>query len=172
MADRLSHCLRQVPAERREQALVMFSAHSIPLAMAENCQYELQLTESCRLVAEAVGHGRWELVYQSRSGPPQQPWLEPDICDRIEELHAQGDLADLVVVPIGFVSDHIEVLYDLDTEAAQLCDKLGIAMQRAATPGTHPRFVTMIRELIQERMRRLTGASHAGHDGPQPRCLP
>jgi ferrochelatase len=135
---------------------LLFTAHSIPLSMAENCRYQLQLEESCRLVAEAVGNSNYKLVYQSRSGPPQQPWLEPDVCDYIRDEHAAGRMDKVVIVPIGFVSDHMEVLYDLDTEAHDLCHELGIAMQRAATVGTHPRFVQMIRELVIERM--TTGA--------------
>ena len=154
-------CLAEIPEERRENALLMFTAHSIPMSMADNCNYVKQLNEACRLVAEGVGHGRYELVYQSRSGPPQQPWLEPDVCDRIEELHTAGQLQDLVILPIGFVSDHMEVLFDIDTEAKELCEKLGIPLHRAATVGTHPRFVQMVRELVEERLS----------DEPQRLCL-
>lgn len=168
-AENVAKSLAQVPAERRAQTLLLFSAHSIPLAMAEGCQYENQLQEACRLVAEMVGHGRHELVYQSRSGPPQQPWLEPDICDFIEERHAAGELQDVVVLPIGFISDHMEVVYDLDTEARQLCERLGVGFHRTATPGTHPTFIRMIRELIEERVsgsaeRPSLGALGASHD--------
>lgn len=170
--------LEKLEPPARDAAVLLFTAHSIPLAMAENCAYERQLVEACRLVAQAVGHKRWELVYQSRSGPPPQPWLEPDVCDRIEELHRDGDdLTDLVVMPIGFVSDHLEVLYDLDTEAQQLCEKLGIRMHRAATVGSHPRFVTMIRELIEERLsddpvRLACGEMGPSHDVcPEDCCL-
>jgi ferrochelatase len=159
-------CLSRVPQERRSQTLLLLTAHSIPLTMAENCRYVEQLTEASRLVAEGAGHSRWELVYQSRSGPPQQPWLEPDVCDRIEQLHAAGNLRDVVILPIGFVSDHLEVLYDLDTEAKGLCDQLGIAMHRAATVGTHPRFVRMIRELIAERIGSSTEKPALGTLGP------
>jgi ferrochelatase len=129
------------------------------MSMADNCKYERQLTEASRLVAEAVGHARWELVYQSRSGPPQQPWLEPDVCDHLSARHAEGSLRDVVVLPIGFVSDHMEVLYDLDAEARDLCAELGVGFQRAPTVGTHPRFVRMIRELIEERIAVDRGAS-------------
>jgi ferrochelatase len=167
----------QVSEDRRQQAMLLFSAHSIPLSMADNCRYVTQLEEASRLVAEGAGHGRWELVYQSRSGPPGQPWLEPDICDRIEQLHAAGELSDVVLLPIGFVSDHLEVLYDLDTEAKLLCDKLGIAMHRAATVGTHPRFINMLRELIVERIdgsaeRLALGQLGPSHDVcPEDCCL-
>ncbi|CAN0361856.1 unnamed protein product, partial [Ectocarpus sp. 4 AP-2014] len=149
--------LAQIPDERRSGAKILFTAHSIPMGMAENCQYERQLTEASRLTAEAAGHANWELVYQSRSGPPQQPWLEPDVCDRIEALHGEGGLTDVVVMPIGFVSDHMEVLFDLDTEAKELCEKLGVHFARAATIGTHPRAVRMVRELIEERIATESG---------------
>jgi len=159
--------LEQIPADRRKLAHLVFTAHSIPTAMAAGCKYEAQLQEASRLVAEGVGASNWRLVYQSRSGPPQQPWLEPDVCDYIREK--QSDLRDVVVVPIGFISDHLEVLYDLDTEAKQLCDELGINMIRVATVGTHPRFVRMIRELIEERLadvpnRAALGTLGASHD--------
>ena len=151
-AEHLRQALEQIDPARRDGAKVLFTAHSIPMSMAENCKYERQLNEASRLTAEAAGHANWELVYQSRSGPPQQPWLEPDVCDRIEALHAEGGLNDLVLLPIGFVSDHMEVLFDLDTEAKELCDKLDVNLVRAATIGTHPRAVSMIRELIEERI--------------------
>jgi ferrochelatase len=143
--------------------------------MAKESPYEEQLEESCRLVAngldslslwEKVAHEAggasvpWHLVYQSRSGSPQQPWLGPDIGDFIEQQHGKSPLKDVVVVPIGFISDHMEVLYDLDTELAERCERLGINMVRAATVGTHPRFVRMVRELVIERIseepRRLS----------------
>lgn len=145
---------------------VLFTAHSIPNSMADNCNYEKQLREACRLVAEAAGVAQWRLVFQSRSGPPQQPWLEPDICDAIEELDDTQRLEKVVVVPIGFVSDHMEVMFDLDEEAAQLCEQRGIAMARSKTVGTHPRFVQMIRELVQERMGLVTARAALGELGP------
>jgi ferrochelatase len=107
------------------------------------------LEESCRLVAAAARLDDWMLVYQSRSGPPSQPWLEPDIADHLRALHARG-VREAVIVPIGFISDHMEVLYDLDTEAAALCRDLGMDMVRAATVGTHPDFIRMIRDLLRE----------------------
>ncbi len=169
LVESVAGCLDQIDTARRDRAMLLFSAHSIPLSMADHCDYVAQFEEASRLVATTVGHERWECVYQSRSGPPHQPWLEPDICDRIEQLHATGELHDLIVLPIGFVSDHLEVLYDIDTEAQQLCDSLGINMHRAATAGTHPRFVQMIRELIVERTsdnpkRLALGEMGAGHD--------
>ena len=155
----VNDCLAQVPEDRRSETMLLFSAHSIPMAMAENCRYVAQLEEASRLVAEGVGHSRWELVYQSRSGPPQQPWLEPDVCDRIRQLYADDALHDVVILPIGFVSDHLEVLYDLDTEAQELCESLGIVMHRAATVGAHPQFVRMpprtAHRAIKQRLREI-----------------
>jgi ferrochelatase len=177
MVERTRTALEQIPGDRRDSASLVFTAHSIPHAMADDCRYEEQLRETCRLAAEGVGRKNWSLVYQSRSGPPQQPWLEPDIGDFIREQHAAGQIRDLVVVPIGFISDHLEVIYDLDIEAKQLCDRLGIDMVRAATVGTHPRFVRMIRELVEERMtdspNRLTlGTLGPSHDVcPENCCL-
>ena len=139
---------------------LIFTAHSLPLAMARCCQYEAQLQESCRLVvqqlqARGVDVPAWHLVYQSRSGSPGQPWLEPDVCDFIESLHAESGSPSIVVMPIGFLSDHMEVLFDLDTEAAELCQSLGIELVRARTVGTHPAMVRVVRELILERVSAM-----------------
>jgi ferrochelatase len=170
MAESLRECLAGLPAERRVNLRVLFTAHSIPTSMAATCRYEEQLREASRLVAEGAGvtPDRWELVYQSRSGPPQQPWLAPDVCDRIKELHDAAGLSELIIMPVGFTSDHMEVLYDLDTEAKALCDQLGIHMRRTPTVGTHPRFVRMIRELILERTnnapRLALGTMGPSHD--------
>ena len=155
---------------------VLFTAHSIPMSMADTSNYVAQLTESSRLVAERVGLTNWRLVYQSRSGPPSQPWLEPDVCDTIREIAAQGT-RKLVIAPIGFISDHMEVLYDLDTEAADLCRDLGIDMARAATVGTDPEFIGMIRDLIAERAWNLpdrvaVGTMPASHDVCPLDCCP
>jgi ferrochelatase len=132
---------------------VVFTAHSIPRVMAEGCAYAAQLEETCRLVASEAGlpRDRWTLAYQSRSGRPTDPWLEPDILDHLRALHA-GGVRSTVLQPLGFLSDHVEVLYDLDEEARTLCDQLGLRMQRAKTAGCHPRFVGMLRDLIQERI--------------------
>jgi protoporphyrin/coproporphyrin ferrochelatase len=164
----------KIPPGRREHAFTVFTAHSIPLAMAKNCDYEVQLLEACRLTAEAAGFSRWKLVYQSRSGPPGQPWLEPDVCDFLRDLKLQ-QVEDVVVVPIGFISDHMEVLYDLDHEAREYCEEIGLNMVRASTPSTHPLFVSMIRELIQERLdpsvpKRALGSRGPNHDICPPDC--
>eukprot|EP00913_Durusdinium_trenchii_P035295 g33025.t1 len=153
-----------------ENAHLVFTAHSIPNAMADNCDYAAQLQETSRLVAEAVGipPQRRHLAYQSRSGRPSDPWLEPDICDQLATLAEQG-VKQVVVYPVGFLSDHLEVLFDIDTEAVAEAKTLGIQMERAATVGTDPRFIGMIRELIEERMtdnplRRAIGELPASHD--------
>lgn len=168
LVESLQAAFEQIPPERRDAAAIAYTAHSIPQGMADNCRYATQLAEACQLVSTMAGHGNWQLVYQSRSGPPQQTWLEPDICDHLKSLHEQG-VKDVVVLPIGFVSDHLEVLFDLDTEAQELASELGMHMVRAATAGTHPRFIQMIRELIDERMtdhpqRLALGLHGPGHD--------
>ncbi|MEE8583323.1 MAG: ferrochelatase [Acidobacteriota bacterium] len=150
-AEKVQQALQQIPQDRRSAAILLFSAHSIPLAMARNCRYNDQLQEVCRLVAQELGHPHYRLVYQSRSGPPQQAWLEPDICAALTELRDEGR-QDAVIAPIGFISDHMEVVFDLDTEALEHCRQIGLNMVRAATVGTHPQFVAMIRELVQERI--------------------
>jgi ferrochelatase len=165
-AENVRAALAQIPEERRASAALAFTAHSIPVSMAANCDYESQLLETCRLVAEGAGHTRWRLVFQSRSGPPTQPWLEPDICDYLRELKALG-ATDVVVSPVGFISDHMEVLYDLDTEARQLSEALGLQMIRAATVGAHASFVRMIRELILERIDADAPRRALGTHGPR-----
>jgi ferrochelatase len=177
MADRVRSALDEVPADRIDVTRVVFTAHSIPLDMAAGCAYEAQLREASGLVSEAVGHAEWELVYQSRSGPPTQRWLEPDVCDYLTELHRTGGVRDVVIAPIGFISDHLEILYDLDTEARALCQELGMNMHRSMAVGTHPRFVTMIRELIEERihaadLRPALGTLGPSHDVCQAGCCP
>ncbi len=133
--------------------------------MARNCAYEAQLGEAARLVADAVGVGDWAVVYQSRSGPPQVPWLEPDISDHLRDV-AGRDVRNVVVSPLGFVSDHLEVLYDLDVEARATCESLGLTMARAAAAGTHPAFVAGLRELIVERLTPGAGRAALGRFGP------
>jgi ferrochelatase len=134
--------------------------------MAASCDYERQLRETGRLVAESaeVSSERWRLVYQSRSGRPQDPWLGPDIVDHLRELGQAGEQC-VVVAPVGFLSDHMEVLYDLDCEAARTAGEIGLTMVRAGTVGTHPRFITMIRKLIQERLQDAPREA-VGHYGP------
>jgi protoporphyrin/coproporphyrin ferrochelatase len=144
---------------------IAFAAHSIPVAMARNCAYEAQLRETARLVAEAVGVERFEVVYQSRSGPPQVPWLEPDVSDHLVALRAEG-VPGVVVSPIGFVSDHLEVLYDLDIEARETAERVGLPLVRARSAGTHPAFVAAIREAIAERLDPAAPKRALGRIGP------
>jgi ferrochelatase len=164
--DRAQQTLQALPAGEWSAMHVVFTAHSIPQSMAANCRYAEQLLEASRLVAEKLGlrSEQWQLAFQSRSGPPAQPWLEPDILACLQSLKTAG-VGEVVVVPIGFISDHIEVLYDLDTEACQAAEQLGIRMLRAPTLGTHSRFVRMIRELVVERM---TGADERPTVGQYP----
>jgi ferrochelatase len=166
--------LDQIPKERSAETRIVFTAHSIPETMAQNCDYQAQLAETAGLVAERVGSKSWRLVFQSRSGSPLQPWLGPDVCDHLRELQA-GGAKDVVVAPVGFVSDHMEIIYDLDTEATSLCRELGLNMIRAATAGTHPAFIAMIRELILERLepgreKRFLGAIEPAKDACTPGC--
>jgi len=179
-ADLVLQGLEQIAASKRAAVKLLFTAHSIPMSMADNSNYVKQLKEAARLVASKVtlkvassvastgNPENWELVFQSRSGPPQQPWLEPDVCDRIEQLAAEG-ITDVAIIPLGFVSDHMEVLFDLDTEAKDTCKKLGLGMVRVASVGTHPLFVKMICELLRERIedwpnRAAIGDLPASHD--------
>lgn len=164
-ADHLRAALDQVPADRRAGTALVFTAHSIPESMARTSAYERQLREASRLVAGAVGHPQWDLVYQSRSGPPSQPWLAPDICDHLRSLAARG-VTDVVVAPVGFLSDHVEVLYDLDIEARAVAQSLGLSLVRAPTVGVHPAFVGMIRELLVERLHEGTERRALGTLGP------
>ncbi len=154
--------LATLPADLQGGAHLVFTAHSIPLAMAETSgppgnrgRYVAELTEAARLIAERTGAGTqpwpWSLAFQSRSGPPSQPWLEPDVRDHLADLAKSGTQA-VVVIPVGFVSDHMEVRHDLDVEAAETADALGLAFARAATPSASPRFASMITELVQERL--------------------
>ena len=176
MADRVHEALDLIPRERRAAAALAFTAHSVPMSMAQSSRYVEQVEEACRLVAERVGHTVYRLVYQSRSGAPGQPWLGPDILEHLQQLAAAGASRDVVVAPIGFISDHMEVLYDLDTEARRLSEQLGLNMVRAKTVGTDPRFVAMIRELVLERMesleKRALGVFGPNHDVCPEDCCP
>lgn len=174
MAELVQRALSRLSETVRPHAELVFTAHSIPAAMASGSSYEAQLREASRLIAERAGDLPWSLVYQSRSGPPNQPWLEPDVGDYLRERAGQG-LRAAVVVPVGFLSDHMEVLYDLDIEVRETCREVGLEMVRAATIGSHPRFVRMIRELIEERIlpespRLAIGTMPPSHDVCPPDC--
>src|ERR1700687_5260417 len=149
--DRLRDALGAVPADTRENVQIVYTAHSIPLSMANTCAYVRQLEEVRKLVSARLGIANDALVYQSRSGAPGQPWLEPDILDYVRGGKARNLASAGVVAPVSFISDHMEVLYDLDIEEKQLCETLAIPMARAKTVGVHPKFIGMIRELILER---------------------
>jgi ferrochelatase len=149
--DRLKEALAQIPANARQNVQIVYVAHSIPMSMANTSDYVKQLEEVRRLVSQAIGISNDALVYQSRSGAPGQPWLEPDILDHLREVKHKNLASAVVIAPISFISDHMEVLYDLDIEAKQLCESLALPMARAKTVGVHPKFIAMIRELILER---------------------
>jgi ferrochelatase len=165
-ADHVRRALDSLPPAERDHARLVFTAHSIPVAMNDasgpeaDGLYRRQQLETARLVATAVRGeaAEFDLVWQSRSGPPQVPWLEPDINEHLNTLAGQGIRA-VVVCPTGFVSDHVEVIWDLDTEARRTADSLGLAFARAAAAGTHPAFVAAVRELVQEQLDGLTPRS-------------
>jgi ferrochelatase len=160
MVDRVKEAMAQMPGAR-----LVFTAHSIPMWMANGSKYVEQLRESTRLVAEGAGVAEHDLVYQSRSGAPNMPWLEPDILDHMRALHASGH-DKLVICPIGFISDHMEVMFDLDEEARLLADELGMKMARAGTASHDVRFAAMIRELVLERRGDITERRALGVMGP------
>jgi ferrochelatase len=167
-SDRVRAALDQIPG-----AQIIYTAHSVPVAMSESSDYVQQLNESCQLVSESLGVSNWRLVYQSRSGAPAQPWLEPDIGDVLRSMQPGQDV---VVAPIGFISDHMEVLYDLDTVARAISEERKLRMVRAATVGVHTKFIAMIRELIRERMgeceARAIGKYAPNQDVCRAECCP
>ena len=155
-AARVEAALDALPAPERDGARLVFTAHSIPVGMAASETYRGQLTVAARLVAERLGRADWTLVYQSRSGRPQDPWLEPDVCDYLRTAAADG-LDAVVICPLGFVADHVEVLYDLDVEAAAVCAELGITMRRAASVNDDPRFLDMMADVVRSTVDRYRG---------------
>ncbi len=152
---------QQLPTAVRGAARVVFTAHSIPVRMAAESQYEDEIRESARLVAEAASAPDWSVAFQSRSGRPQDPWLGPDIGEYLRAEHA-GGLRSAVICPLGFVADHIEVLYDLDIEAATLCAEIGLPMTRAAAVNDSPAFLDMMADVVQRAVQR------AAHGRPLP----
>lgn len=173
---RLRDALTQIPRTAQQNVQIVYVAHSIPLSMAHTSDYVQQLEEVRKLVSARLGIRNDALVYQSRSGAPGQPWLEPDILDYLREVKSKNLASALVLAPISFISDHMEVLYDLDIEARQLCDSLPLPMARAKTVGVHPKFITMIRELILERTegaeRRALGSLGPRQDVCAEDCCP
>jgi ferrochelatase len=148
-AARVAEAIARLPQEDRGRARLIFTAHSIPVAMAAESPYVDQLTESCRLVAKQLGIARWTLAFQSRSGSPRDRWLEPDIGAELQKI---GEGGAAVVAPIGFLCDHVEVLYDLDIDAARIAGESGVRMERAATVGAHPEFIAMIAEVARAHL--------------------
>ena len=173
VTDRTREALERLGALRRAPA-TLFTAHSLPLSMAQRCEYQAQLREACGLVGHALGIDAWRLVYQSNNASYGEPWLEPDIGDALETVSDAGH-AEVVVVPIGFVCDHMEIVLDLDIEARERAEALGLRMARAGTVGSHPAYVSMVRELIVERMtadpeRRALGTRGPAADYCAPDC--
>ena len=164
MGDRLREALARTDSGGAPPAL-LFTAHSLPHSMAGACDYVAQLREACALTAEAAGAGQWELVYQSRNASYGEPWLGPEIDEALENVSADGH-THVVVVPIGFVCDHMEVVLDLDVEAAEKAEGIGLHMVRAGTVGTHPAYVRMVRDLIVERMTPNPERPALGSRGP------
>jgi ferrochelatase len=149
-ADRVRDALARLPSANRERAELIFTAHSIPIVMAARAPYVEQIRESAAMVAAAIGTSNWRIAYQSRSGSPRDPWLKPDIKDVIRGLGGRA----AAIVPIGFLCDHIEVLYDLDIEAAQVAREAGVTMVRTATVSDHPQFIQMMAALVRTRLVR------------------
>jgi len=167
LEDRLREAFGRLPAEDRDAAHLLFTAHSLPMEMARSSRYVEQLEQVAADLAARIGQNDYRLVWQSRSGPPSQPWLEPDIKDALSDIAARGGPTRVVVQPIGFISDHMEVVYDLDAQAMDHARALRVEMVRAGTAGTHPRFIEAIRELIEERLERGNSA-----DPCLARCCP
>jgi ferrochelatase len=162
IADGVSRALEDVAAEARAETPIVFTAHSVPVAMAEASPYVADFTATARAVAGQLGHKRWSLAYQSRSGSPREPWLEPDVRDAIREL-AEAGARDVVVSPAGFVCDHVEVLYDLDVEARWVAAEHGVTLHRAPAVNAHPQFIAMLADLVQDAI---------GADRPAPDAAP
>jgi len=177
MIENTRKALAQLGESNEQSAALVFTAHSIPLSMSQTSRYNEQLEEVCRLVAGGLKRSDWRLVYQSRSGPPVQPWLEPDINAYLRELHSANPAASAAIIPIGFISDHMEVKFDLDTQAMKTCADIGLKAVRVPTVGAHPKFIGMIRELILERVdpaapRRALGNLGPWHDVCPADCCP
>jgi ferrochelatase len=152
VTDLTRQAFAMVPTERRTTVPLVFTAHSVPVAVSGTTEYVQQVEEGARLVAEKISHLRWSVAYQSRSGDPRTPWLEPDIGMVLPQLAAEGT-REAVVVPIGFVCDHIEMLYDLDIEVRQIAAAHGLTMVRAGTVNDHPTFIRMMADVVRKAVR-------------------
>jgi ferrochelatase len=151
-AERIEAVLAQVRGESRDSTLIVFSAHSVPAAMAAKSPYEAQLQETARLIADHLGQPKWSLAYQSRSGRPSDLWLEPDIGAAIRKAASDGHSA-VIVAPIGFVCDHVEILYDLDIEVRRIAKDAGLRFYRASCPNDHPTFIRMIADVVKRQLK-------------------
>jgi len=151
VADRARAALALVPLSDREATPLVFTAHSVPTAMADGSPYVADLGAASAAVAKRLNHGPWRLAYQSRSGSPRDPWLEPDVNDVLKDLGSRG-ARHVVIVPIGFVCDHVEVLYDLDVEAAATARAAGLTLHRATAVNDHPRFIAVLADLVQHQL--------------------
>jgi len=191
-AERTLAALKELSPEEPQPARVVFTAHSLPISLARSAPFERQLLESCRLVWERIKQPTqtvnfpdvsasqddvrafvtgWDLAYQSRSGPQDQAWLEPDVAECLRRLHAEG-VGNVVIVPIGFLGESMEIIYDLDIAIFRMCESMGLNMVRAATIGNHPRLTKLIRSLVLERLDPTAERSALGQDGPWPDCCP
>src|SRR6266581_229676 len=152
MVARAAAALDRVPPSARADALLVFTAHSVPAAMASGSPYSRQFEAAALEIAGRLDHPRWRIAYQSRSGAPGDAWLEPDICDVLRGIKRQG-IEDVVIVPIGFVCDHVEVLYDLDVQARAVAAESGVRLHRAETANDHPAFIAMLADLVKREVR-------------------
>lgn len=146
-SDRIAECLRQIPAADRNNTVLIFTAHSIPTPMAGASPYVEQINISCRLISDRLHHEKWLLAYQSRSGRPEDPWLEPDVCDVIRELSSKST-SHVIIQPVGFVGDHVEVLFDIGIEAAEVAEEVGIKMLRAKTVNDDQKFIDALADIV------------------------
>jgi ferrochelatase len=160
-ADQVRTALTQIPQGRAGLARLVFTAHSIPIRVAERGPYVAQIRTACANVAAALGRPEWDLAWQSRSGDPRTPWLAPDLVTVLHQLQVAG-FVDVVICPIGFVADHVEVLYDLDIEAAEAAAVMGLNFVRAATVNDHPSFIRALAELVHRATRGEGLAATAG----------
>ncbi|MCG5433547.1 ferrochelatase [Mycobacterium sp. MYCO198283] len=170
-ADGIRAAVQELPAALRPAARLVFTAHSVPVAADDRLGpklYSRQVGYASRLVAAAAGYADYDQVWQSRSGPPQVPWLEPDVADHVSALAARGVPA-VVLCPVGFVADHIEVVWDLDNEAREVADEAGIVLVRATTPNADPRFARLALDLVDELESGRAPARVSGPD-PVPGC--
>ncbi len=156
-ADRVMEALKRVPETEIENTRLIFTAHSIPKYMADDSPYVYEFEKSAKLVAERVGHDDWTVAYQSRSGSPSEPWLEPDICDLLEDISSEGVIKNVVVHPLGFLCDHVEVLFDIEMEASQVARDFGLNMYIANTVNDDDKFIEALADLVSKKLKASLG---------------